>query len=907
MLVLFAAVGLLAGCGGRQRLRRTRDVGGTRQPRTTGGARRRRAGDGRRTPARQARARPAARRTSAQDIAAAVPPASAPSAHYLLRTGDLSLLVGARHAALHRRPHQSHDHGHGRLRHVERARQRQPGQAARADAARRPARLVARTPRRRTSRDHARTNPYATLDGARARSSCSTPPSSGSPSSARCRASRPRARTSPPSTSTCRRACATTAPSSAAWSGFLAETDHRQPDARRAGPHRQGPADHRGAQRPAQVAERDHHLRHAVRLPAREGHAHAGRRRHVQQHVRRHLLELHRLCSAAAPASPASCSPRCCPSSSCSAASALVVWYVGAARAARRRQRGAADAAGLTAGAAGGRALAAARPRPCGRAHDVVREPRPRAGRVPDERRPHAGGDGESGTHPRVRRPRGPGLRGRPDARARARARCSCKVAAATVNPIDVAVREDRFPTPKQPPKTLGSDGAGVVEAVGAEVTDRQAGRRVFFSGLGIGSEGSYAEYALHRRGAGRAMPDGLSFVEAAAMGMAFPAAYYALVTRGALPRGRDGPRAGRRRRRRLRLRAARQGARRPRDRHRERRRPRPTSCASLGADDVIDYRRRTSPPACSSSPTARASTSCTSSSLSVNLPADVRLVAKGGRIVVHRPGAAARTRRCPSARRSAKDAHAAVHEPEQRRPRRRGRDRRRDRARWRPTGKVRPVIGADAAARRGAPRPRTARRRRTSARSCCCRSGATRRSVPLAVAADGFFALLAQLQPRQQRRPSRVSSVSSRCSSLSDSSSSCLSGAPKSTAAAMRNESGPSPAGSCGDSTSMSSEHRAEDLEHAARSSVGGLGLGVRSTRPRPLRYSASGSSGGRSSRRRNRRPPSTRMFMRPSSSSSMSSATRAAAAALAHARPRRRGRCRTRPPSRRSPMSSL
>ena len=28
-----------------------------------------------------------------QDFAAAVPPASAPSAHYLLRTGDLSLLV----------------------------------------------------------------------------------------------------------------------------------------------------------------------------------------------------------------------------------------------------------------------------------------------------------------------------------------------------------------------------------------------------------------------------------------------------------------------------------------------------------------------------------------------------------------------------------------------------------------------------------------------------------------------------------------------------------------------------------------------------------------------------------------------------------------------------------------------
>jgi len=71
------------------------------------------------------------------------------------------------------------------------------------------------------------------------------------------------------------------------------------------------------------------------------------------------------------------------------------------------------------------------------------------------------------------------------------------RVEAATVNPVDVAVREGRFPTPKQPPKILGSDGAGVVERVGAEVTSVRPGDEVIFSGLGIGSEGSYAEYAL--------------------------------------------------------------------------------------------------------------------------------------------------------------------------------------------------------------------------------------------------------------------------------------------------------------------------------------------------------------------------------------------------------------------------
>ena len=112
------------------------------------------------------------------------------------------------------------------------------------------------------------------------------------------------------------------------------------------------------------------------------------------------------------------------------------------------------------------------------------------------------------------------------------------RVEAATVNPVDVAVREDRFPTPKKPPKTLGSDGAGVVERVGAEVASVKPGERVAFSGLGIGSEGSYAEYALIAEAQAVPIPEGLSFVDAAALGMVFPAAYYGLVTRGALQPG---------------------------------------------------------------------------------------------------------------------------------------------------------------------------------------------------------------------------------------------------------------------------------------------------------------------------------------------------------------------------------
>ena len=112
------------------------------------------------------------------------------------------------------------------------------------------------------------------------------------------------------------------------------------------------------------------------------------------------------------------------------------------------------------------------------------------------------------------------------------------RVEAATVNPVDVSVREDRFPTPKAPPKTLGSDGAGVVERVGRDVSSVTPGDEVFFSGLGIGSEGSYAEYALIAEAQAVPIPTGLTFVDAAALGMAFPAAYYGLVTRGAVQAG---------------------------------------------------------------------------------------------------------------------------------------------------------------------------------------------------------------------------------------------------------------------------------------------------------------------------------------------------------------------------------
>jgi NADPH:quinone reductase len=207
------------------------------------------------------------------------------------------------------------------------------------------------------------------------------------------------------------------------------------------------------------------------------------------------------------------------------------------------------------------------------------------------------------------------------------------RVEAATVNPVDVAVREDRFPTPKQPPKTIGSDGAGLVERVGGEVTAVRPGDAVLFSGLGVGSEGSYAELALIAETQAVPKPASLSFTDAAALGMVFPAAYYALVTRGAVQEGETvlvqggaggvGSAA-------IQIAKARgatvlatvSGA------------AAADLVRSLGADDVVDYKAEDVVARVKELTDGRGVDLVHELVISANLPADLELVARGGRIV---------------------------------------------------------------------------------------------------------------------------------------------------------------------------------------------------------------------------------------------------------------------------------
>jgi NADPH2:quinone reductase len=65
------------------------------------------------------------------------------------------------------------------------------------------------------------------------------------------------------------------------------------------------------------------------------------------------------------------------------------------------------------------------------------------------------------------------------------------KIAAAGVNFIDVYFRTGLYPAP--PPVVLGNEGAGTVEAVGADVTNVRPGDRVAYAM----ARGSYAEYAI--------------------------------------------------------------------------------------------------------------------------------------------------------------------------------------------------------------------------------------------------------------------------------------------------------------------------------------------------------------------------------------------------------------------------
>jgi NADPH:quinone reductase-like Zn-dependent oxidoreductase len=88
-------------------------------------------------------------------------------------------------------------------------------------------------------------------------------------------------------------------------------------------------------------------------------------------------------------------------------------------------------------------------------------------------------------------------------------------VAAAGVAPWDALIREGRSKVSPQPPLTLGSDLAGVVEAMGIEVGEFKVGDEVY----GVTNPqfcGAQAEYAVASAGMIALKPPSLNYLEAA-------------------------------------------------------------------------------------------------------------------------------------------------------------------------------------------------------------------------------------------------------------------------------------------------------------------------------------------------------------------------------------------------------
>jgi len=90
-------------------------------------------------------------------------------------------------------------------------------------------------------------------------------------------------------------------------------------------------------------------------------------------------------------------------------------------------------------------------------------------------------------------------------------------VKAVSVNPVDTKVRMRAQPRPGEPPKILGYDAAGVVEAIGPDVTLFKPGDEVFYAGS-ITRPGTNSElHLVDERIVGR-KPKSLSFAQAAAL-----------------------------------------------------------------------------------------------------------------------------------------------------------------------------------------------------------------------------------------------------------------------------------------------------------------------------------------------------------------------------------------------------
>ena len=111
-------------------------------------------------------------------------------------------------------------------------------------------------------------------------------------------------------------------------------------------------------------------------------------------------------------------------------------------------------------------------------------------------------------------------------------------VKAVSVNPVDTKVRMRAQPAAGEPPKMLGYDAAGVVDAVGPEVSFFKPGDEVFYAGS-IQRPGTNAEFHLVDERIVGKKPKRLSFAQAAALPLTSITAWEMLFDRLAVTPGK--------------------------------------------------------------------------------------------------------------------------------------------------------------------------------------------------------------------------------------------------------------------------------------------------------------------------------------------------------------------------------
>ncbi|MFB9925219.1 zinc-binding dehydrogenase [Amycolatopsis halotolerans] len=112
------------------------------------------------------------------------------------------------------------------------------------------------------------------------------------------------------------------------------------------------------------------------------------------------------------------------------------------------------------------------------------------------------------------------------------------RVAATSVNPLDLQTRRGDYRDQVALPAVIGNDVSGVVVETGPGASDFAPGDEVWYLAPVFAGQGTYAEYHVVDQALVARKPDGLSHVEAAGLALVGVTAWEALVERAAVRAG---------------------------------------------------------------------------------------------------------------------------------------------------------------------------------------------------------------------------------------------------------------------------------------------------------------------------------------------------------------------------------